>query len=212
MRRMVKVVTAVMVVAICTAGLASCARLPVGGGTGETVSISGTTQDPDYGLNNSGGGPYPVIEVGVANSCVDTSSQVSGRQHYCRVVDGYEEIGDRRNWLVRYTFDGRPGGGPIAQSGNDDSYYGRTIITDGGEVFEGCDWRSPDNSYLCDYRIRKPVVTNISGGAWSHVLHKAWAWTKYIGNALGCAGGIAGVMIGKPITLPLLTDCVDGPM
>jgi hypothetical protein len=123
-------------------------------------------------------------------------------------VDGYESIGDSRNWLIKFPLNS----GPLAQSGEDSSTYGQIIVLDGGQVYEGCDWRSPDNSYLCDYRQRKQIVLRTSGSAYSYVLRKLWDWTKYVGNTAGCAGGIASLWSGSKVTLPMLTGCADGPM
>lgn len=129
------------------------------------------------------------------------------------MLDGYEEIGDNRNWLIGYEIGA--GQGPLGWSGlnlGTGDPYGITIVTHGGTVYEGCWWQSPTNDYLCDFRARKQIVLRTSGSAYSYVLRKLWNWTLYTGNAAGCAGGIAGLWTGQRVTLPLLSDCVDGPM
>lgn len=173
----------------------------------DSVTIEIVNLDPGYALAHDWG-PAIVLEQGVANSCVTRDSEVAGRANLCRVVDGYEGIGDNRNWLIQFPV----GRGPLGQSGTDSSAHGRIIVLDGGSVFEGCDFRSPDNSYLCDYRQRKAIVLKTSGDAYSYALRKLWDWSKYAGNTAGCATGISGVWAGAKIRLPLLSDCADGPL
>jgi hypothetical protein len=184
-------------------------------------TITTTTTDPGYTLVHSyslsGGGPCTatstsacLIELNKVNSCIrSSSSHVQNRYDYCRVVDGYEGI-DNTNWIVRFPLNESP----LYQYGSDTSSTGRAIVLANGQMYSGCDYRSPDNSYLCDYRERKGIVRTVGTSAtFTHYLKKFWNWSNYIGNALGCAGGIAGYAWGnKIITAPLIADCVDGPM
>lgn len=172
-----------------------------------SVTISYTSRDPGKTLQHSWSPGIP-IETGVVNSCYRASSDVAGRANVCRVVDGYDQAGDDRNWKITL------GGGyrVLAQYGENSSTYGRVIVLDGGQVFEGCNYYSADTTYNCDYRIRKQIVLKTSGSAYSYVLRKLWNWTKYVGSAAGCAGGIAGVWTGQRITLPMLSSCADGPL
>lgn len=214
-----------LVVGLAGALLAACYP-PEGLST--TISVLATDPVCDGGhcfLNNSGGGPDPAIENGAVNSCIDTVSNVAGRFHYCRVVDGYDDghssnpvLRDNRNFLISIDH------GDVEAL--HDSANGAAIVLYSGQAFEGCEvimrypfvpgyyGGKPYSKYLCEYRIRKPIVTRTSGSnAWDYVLRKSWHWTLYVGNDVGCAGGMAGVMAGVGhITFPLLTDCVDGPM
>lgn len=167
------------------------------------VSISTTSTDPGYSLRHDWGPGVLIEQNGGANSCFESGSSAPGRDYYCRVIDGYEAVGDHRNWRVS--------GSPIASGGSDTSSYGRTIVVDSGQIFEGCDWLSPSNEYICDFRQRKAVVLK-TDRTWSFVLRKAWDWARYAGDAAGCAGGIAGLWSGGVITVPLLSGCLDGPM
>lgn len=184
---------------------------------------------PDYDspclLNNSGGGPYPAIEVGSANSCQDEVSDVAGRIRYCRVVDGYDTgatdgpaaLRDKRDWTIDIAY-----GYPESLTDSTNNRYGYSVVLYSGEMFEGCEVDSIygygaqgtyDSVFNCAYRIRKPVITKASNNAWDYVLRKAWDWSGYVGNAADCAGGLAGVMAGVGhITFPLLRGCADGPM
>lgn len=221
-----------LVVVLIAGFLVACAVPP----EGLSTSISITTRrahcgvGDSYGtycpLNNSGGSPYPYIEKDMVNSCIDARSDVAGRTHLCRVVDGYDTgrsgdppaMRDTKNWMITIYM-----GNVAALSHRSDYRYGASVVLYGGEMFEGCELldsypfnADPTNlntRIVCDYHIRKPVVTNISGNGWNLILHKAWDWSGYIGSELGCAGGLAGIMAGVgKITFPLLRGCVDGPM
>jgi len=163
-------------------------------------------------------GPAIVIERGVANSCIERDSEVSGRRHLCRVIDGYEEIGDVKNWVIDYP--ANPVQMPLSVDGecNDgiswsDGGYGCVIVLQDGSTYEGCQHVTPLNDFICDYRARKHIVLKTSGDAYSYLLRKFWNWSLYTaGSPLACAGGLTGVMMGKSITAPMLADCADGPM
>jgi hypothetical protein len=185
-----------------------------GGGTVTTMSIAQYVGDDYFSLHHDTG-PYPAIEVGKPNSCIEVLSDVDNRVNYCRVIDGLSTGAaggfiDRRQWKISWSPEqgGRPAG--VAKS----DYYGYSIVLDDGGMFEGCGYNFDHNYYRCDYRIRKPVVpsTFCGGWCWSYVLHKAWDWSGYAANAAECAGGITGVSIGKHITFPMLRGCADGPM
>ena len=175
------------------------------------VTITSISNDPGRTLRH-GWSPSVAIESGVANSCVKRASDVSKREHLCRVVDGYEGVGDGRNWKLDFPTSGES---PLRVKGSNSSKYGFVVVLDGGMVYEGCTWSSPSNDYTCDYRMRKPIVLKTSGNALGYALRKLWSWTKYVGNTLGCAGGIATLWYGGAsgkVTLPILSDCADGPM
>jgi len=194
MRSFKRTVTAIVVV-LGISALSGC------------YSITSTSQDPHYALRHDWG-PYPAIENGIANSCIIRQSTVNGREHLCRVIDGYEELNDNRNWIVKFDI----GEGPLAQAGSDNDQYGQTIVLGDGNVYEGCDWRSPDNSYLCDYHARKQIVIHTSTSGWGYGLRKLWDWTRYAGDTLGCASGIVSLWYGAKVGAALLSACDDGPM
>lgn len=168
------------------------------------------SRDPGFDMRHDWSPSVP-IEMGVVNSCLERDSEAEGREHLCRVVDGYEEDpgNDDRNWIIHYEV-----GQPLAR---EDfmvpwlSQYGGVIVAHDGVVYEGCLINNGD-TYVCDYRMRKPVVLHTGTDAWDFVLRKLWNWSRYVGNTLGCAGGIAGIWRGQPITLPMLTGCADGPL
>lgn len=226
---------ALVLILVVSFVVVSCDAPPEGTSTTITVTNSkahcgvGNSYSTYCPLNNSGGGPFPAIEVGSANSCIDTRSDVAGRSHTCRVVDGYDTgrpgdppaLRDTRNWLITIHL------GNVAGIAHRDDYrYGEAVVLYSGEMFEGCELIDSypfnpdptDKNFLntrivCDYRIRKPVVTNTSTNEWKNVLLKAWHWSGYVGSVLGCAGGLAGIMAGVgKVTFPLLRGCVDGPM
>jgi len=174
------------------------------------VTIIETTDDPEKVLQHDWS-PSQAIERGIANSCVFRDSQVKGREHLCRVIDGHEETGDERNWLV--DFPAEPDKGPLSIEGRNGGPKGIFIVLDGGTTFEGCDWISPSNDYHCDYRMRKPVVLKTKGNAREFVLRTFWDWSRYAASAYGCAEGIAGVLWkGDDIRKFFLSACFDGPL
>jgi hypothetical protein len=155
----------------------------------------------------------PGFGEGVLTSCYTAPSEVPDREHLCRVVDGYEELGISH----RHTYEVF---GPLPGRHNPDHIlavderpgYGATVVLDGGIQFEGCVWYSPSNSFKCDYKTTRYAVLTTNNSHTTWILRKMWDWGNYLGNTIGCAGGIVGVWGGKPITFPLLTGCADGPM
>lgn len=175
--------------------------------TGEVAlaySVTQVTTDPgrtlrhDYSLS-------PGIEVGSVTSCMIRSGP-SGRKDLCRVIDGYETI-DNRNWKIDFATNESP----LSVAGVNNSTYGMVIVLGNGAIYEGCNWISPANDYICDYRARKEKVMLVSGTN-AYVLRKTWDWIKYVGTATSCAGGITSAWTGNPITLGALTACADGPL
>lgn len=168
--------------------------------------------DPGYALRHDFS-LSPGASPGSLTSCLQRTSEVNGREDFCRVIWGHEESGDVSNWHL----DLAPCGGcahpaeVIASSGSNSDRYGMTIVLDNGGVYEGCRWISPTNDYDCDYAAVKPFVMR-TDGHWDFVLRKLWDWSGAQGNLLGCAGGVVGVWYGGVITLPMLFDCADGPL
>lgn len=173
------------------------------------VVITSTKTDPGKPLRHDWG-PSVVIESGVANSCyfVD-ESVVAGKSSICRVVDGYEEVGDKRNWKVT-----APNSLILSRPMMD--YYSYSILLDGGAVFEGCVLNSNSggtSTFTCDYRIRKISAAGGTGSAVNYFFKKLWNWNKYVGNTAGCALGISSVWSGTAkITHSMVTGCLGGPM
>lgn len=152
----------------------------------------------------------PGFGAGLVTSCYNAPTEVSGRHYVCRVVEGYEEVGDVRTFHVYGELAGRSNPDKIL-SLSVRTGYGATLVLDGGITFEGCDWISPSNSFDCDYRTsRHAVLTTMDTNTWK--LRKLWDWTRYVGNTAGCAGGLTKVFSGGTITLPFLTGCADGPL
>jgi hypothetical protein len=212
---------------IGTIGLTLVLALVLSGCASWTVTET-TGWDPNSQLEHDWSPGVPM-EIGQVNSCVERASEVADRAHVCRVVDGYEPV-QNLNWIIDfadnaeshplsvaheygYSNNINPGldcapGSPLIPN------YGCTIQLDGQNgTYQGCVYQWQGNVYVCDYRTRKHVVLHTSSGGWSFALRKLWDWGGYLGNVLGCAGGIVGVLgFGKAVTLPLLTDCADGPM
>lgn len=158
----------------------------------------------------------PGLKVGELTSCIDRSSNVKGRADLCRIVYGYEQVGDNRDWIIDgppYAADTIANTNIIAAKGSQDSNARTTLVTATGKVFEGCYGFIWNGNYRCDFRTARHVVLHTSNpGGWSFALRKLWYWGNYVGNALGCAGGFVGIWYGGVISLPFLTDCVDGPL
>ena len=85
----------------------------------------------------------PGLEPGKVTSCLARESQVDGRAHPCRVVDGHEAVDDFPNWFVDgqpWESDPIPDSVIIGHSGEASSSWGISIVTRiSGEQFEGCD-------------------------------------------------------------------------
>lgn len=236
-----KAMLAVLVITLAAAGLTACAP-PGGWSTKVTVTYDKVPcdidpiSDPinyayptkDCELNNDAGGPFPAIEVGKANSCMYIATTISGRNTMCRVVAGYDDrksdpnkypaLRDRRNWRIEID------GGDAAEVGHGRHFReGYAIALYSGALYEGCvigpkagqvifGVKIKKTTFHCDYQISKPVVSKRSSNVWDYVLRKAWNFTLYVGDTVGCAAGITGLTIGKPITLGLLTACAEGPL
>jgi hypothetical protein len=157
--------------------------------------------------------PSNPIEDGIANSCIQTAIDDGTNRNYCRVVDGYEETHDNRDWFIRLDSNRSP----VMSWAGTGTNWGETIVLDGGMIFEGCDFhymgQNQGSWYDCDYRIRKPVIFNSdSSNSFRWGLNKFWDWGKYAGSAAGCSFGIASVWGGAKITSALLLDCAAGPL
>lgn len=155
----------------------------------------------------------PGFGQGLVTSCYKAPTDVPGREWMCRVIEGYEELGagHMHTYELFGPLAGRQNPDPILSVSSRPG-YGRTVVLDGGVVFEGCTWYSPSNSYKCDYKATRFAVLSTDNSATTYVLRKFFDWAHYVGNTLGCAGGIAAVWRGGRITLPLLAGCADGPL
>jgi hypothetical protein len=220
----------VALAAVVAAGVLTACNEPPPGGVQTTITVVDApaicSLDAGYSLpcqlNNSGGGPSPVIEAGVANSCLQAPAEGGGVGRLCRVVDGYERIGDMRNWIIRIDF-----GNPASEdwiAGWTDSgtrglpwtRYGRVIVLHDGTMFEGCTLEglarytidSDFTKYRCNYRIRKPVTTHIDGHGWDQFL--AALWPNFVGDAdmAACAVGFT-TAVGGWFARALATWCVQ---
>lgn len=152
----------------------------------------------------------PGLEAGKVTSCIARESQVEGRAHLCRIVDGHEAVDDFRNWYVDgqpWESDPIPDSVIIDQSGEASSSCGITIVTSAGEQLEGYNWYAPTG----DYKVSRQTVRKTSGEI-DYVLRKFWDWGKYLGDAGGCAFGAASARGGSPITASFLLACADGPL
>lgn len=187
--------------------------MPVLAACDPTYVVSQVKSDTaNYALRHSWG-PDPALENGKANSCVTRGSDVANRAHLCRSLDGYEEMGDNRNWLINYEGRIEDGQRPLQRNGARAGTHGQVIITHGGAVYEGCNWYEETNNYYCDYRQSKAAVPRTNGLSHNgYILRKLWDWTGYVGNTAGCAGGITTVWNGSKVTALLLRGCADGPM
>lgn len=126
-----------------------------------------------------------------------------GKGYLCRIVSGYEQTGDKRNFLVR------------SQDALDNGLhpkFGHELISRGGIVYEGCtQWRNSD--WHCDYATRKQV-SNEHYGSDGWVARVFWKWENYIEDQAGCAAAITGLwggLTGKGF-LVFLKDCKNGPL
>jgi hypothetical protein len=123
--------------------------------------------------------------------------------YLCRIVSGYEDTGDRRNFLVR------------SQDAFVDGYderYGSTLVSRGGVQFEGCRmWRNGD--WHCDYATRRHVSReHYDTSGTRFVLKVLWEWRKHTQGQLGCASAVAGYWGKYGRFLGVLENCLNGPM
>lgn len=132
-------------------------------------------------------------------SCYDTW----GDNYLCRIVSGYEETGDDRNFLVR---------AKDALDNGPEPRFGHELTSRGGVVHEGCtQWRNGD--WQCDYATRKQVDGEHYGSdGW--VLKVFWDWAKYTGDQAQCAAALSGLWGGitRKAWLALINDCKNGPL
>lgn len=196
------------------------AALLVGGATcqpsGHVVqyAYSVTTQSgtDQYPLN-ADSSLVPSINPGAPEPCASELTSVIGRHDYCRLVWGWDGNGDYRNWVIRFTADGQPGGSPPAYTNV--PYYGYSLTLADGQQYEGCSWFSPDDSWTCDYQITNSFIDGGStcGLCLGYFLDKLWDWSHYeLSSDIGCAKGLYDVVTkGVSITNTFLIDCTDTP-
>ena len=158
----------------------------------------------------------PGLQAGQLTSCIRRDSNVNGRRDLCRIVLGYDEEGDQRDWIFDakpFADDGIVDRNVLAVTGTQSDGVGpnKSVVTANGWTYEGCYVYLWNGNWRCDYRTRRHTVLETSG-EWDYVLRKMWNWSLNQGSNLGCAGGIAGIWYGGVVTIPLLTDCVDGPL
>lgn len=203
------VVPLALVVGMAGAGLTACDPPATTTPGGYTV-YENLHAAPTYPLQHSWSPAIP-IEAGVANSCITaTQTEVANRSHFCRVVDGYEETGDHRDWTIIWASRTSP---TLAYTKG--SIYGEQIVLGGGQMYEGCTYNDPGNVmpwYDCDYRIRKPVVFSTDSSNSLHWgLMKLWNWSQYAANEGVCAFGVRSLWAGLKITVGLIGDCIAQP-
>ncbi|HEY3241625.1 MAG TPA: hypothetical protein VGL92_18840 [Acidimicrobiia bacterium] len=133
-------------------------------------------------------------------SCFDSWD---GKGYLCRIVSGYEETGDKRNFLVR---------SQDALGNGAHPRFGYELISRGGVAYEGCSqWRNAD--WHCDYATRKQVSRDHYGSdRW--VARVFWKWENYTEDQVGCTAAITGLwggITGKGF-LVFLADCDNGPL
>jgi hypothetical protein len=162
-------------------------------------------------------------------SCYYINGGSNGGQSICRVVDGAEQVGDNRNWDVSvscgwignwcYWDDTEVHADGIFDPG---AYYGVSIRTGGGEMYEGCRFRydDPDPNtgrataavFWCDTRIRNEFLL-ITDGGYRWFFGALWHWADYIAtDVIGCDAALWSVQLGAPMTLAVLAACKAGPM
>lgn len=154
------------------------------------------------------------VEKGHVTACDEAySTQFEGQGWQCRSVWGVEDAGDHGNWHVD---PGGPGDisndGILSMAGKSSSSRGVTLVMEDGNIFEGCSWRSPDNTWFCDYKSRMwSVPFKTTQGI--NYLRATVDFSFYVVDAVACAGGLTGsLMYGQVWTLPAMKDCGSGPL
>jgi hypothetical protein len=130
-------------------------------------------------------------------SCYDRTDP----EYLCRIVSGYEETGDKRNFLVRQQ---------DALDDGSDPTYGHALVSRAGIQYEGCRrWRNGD--WHCDYATRRHVPReHYEDKRW--VLRVMWDWGKHTAGQAGCASALSGWW-GKTLRFPVvLKSCLNGPL
>lgn len=126
-----------------------------------------------------------------------------GEGYLCRIVAGYEDTGDKRNFLVRRQ---------DALDDGHDSTFGNALVARDGIVYEGCaQWRTGD--WFCDYKTRNQVSREHYESK-GYVARTFWKWKDYIKSQAGCAGAISGLWAGLKGKgfLFFLDECNNGPL
>ncbi|MGH9043036.1 MAG: hypothetical protein ACRDZ3_22720 [Acidimicrobiia bacterium] len=123
--------------------------------------------------------------------------------YLCRIVSGYEDTGDRRNFLVR---------SQDALANGSVAGYGDTLVSRDGIQYEGCrQWRNGD--WHCDYATRRHVSRDHYDGSMnSYVLKVLWEWRKHTSGQVGCATALAGWWGKYGRFVGVLDNCFNGPM
>lgn len=122
-------------------------------------------------------------------------------EYLCRIVAGYEETGDKRNFLV-----------PAQDALDDDSHptFGHALVARDGIQYEGCtQWRNGD--WFCDYASRRHVARrHYEDKRW--VLRVLWDWGKYTSGQAGCATALSGWWGKTGGILVVSRGCLNGPL
>lgn len=169
--------------------------------------------DPGKTFANEWYAGIPLEEGHVTSCTYTTAPNIEGKANICRSVWGVEGAGDPGNWHVD------PGGsgnisneGILSQAGTSSSSRGVTLVMEDGKIFEGCQWRSPDNTWFCDYQSRMWTAPFGTTQGYNY-LRATIDWGNYAIDTLACAGALTGtLMYGQAWTLLKLSDCGKGPL
>jgi hypothetical protein len=168
--------------------------------------------NPLYYLNTDSS-LVPSINPNAPEACETEVSDVSNRHDYCRLVWGWVGNKDYRDWVVKFTADGNPGGSPPVLANNPG--YGYSMTLEDGAQYEGC-MPIPNDTYICDYRVTNSFISGggtCGGWCLSFFLDKLWNWDRYELSAdISCVKGLYDVVTkGFHITNTFLVDCTDKP-
>lgn len=172
--------------------------------------VTKTTYDPGKTLQVDWYAAIPV-ESGHVTACTEVySDSFSGAGWQCRSVHGVEGAGDPGNWAVDTNGDVNS---PdiLARRGTYGSSAGYMLVMANGEIFEGCVWHL-NTAWACDYKSSYWSAPFKTTQGYNY-LRATVDWGRYVTDALGCAGGLAGTLWGgSRWTIPLLADCSSGPL
>ncbi|MCU1496719.1 MAG: hypothetical protein JWM47_672 [Acidimicrobiales bacterium] len=131
--------------------------------------------------------------------------RVVRRDYVCRLVEGYEAIGDARDFRM-----------PARQALRMGSSrkYGAMVVRRNGRTYEGCRKVNGGRYWECDHRVSKLVSRRHYRSTKRYVLRVFWRWSSYTANQAGCAYGITALWTkASPAKLAAaLNGCRNGPM
>lgn len=131
--------------------------------------------------------------------------RVAGKHYICRLVEGYEGVGDARDFRL-----------PASQSlrMGRSTKYGAMVVRRNGRTYEGCRKVNGGRYWECDYRVSKLVSRSHYKSTKRYVLRVFWRWARYAGSQAGCASAIVALWTGPSGRrfAGAMYGCKNGPL